>query len=337
MNAWITGVGDQVACRPVTPLLSHLARDFAAGIAAVWPAPHRPFIEASAERRHLACLALSGNGLVAHQALICLNAPFKRAVLALAPNASVGLAGALARLGEVAWSAGDYARLIRLLAEPKTSQVLRHRRKIDTGFLAALDRLTPALHAAGLGRFELTADQAGLLAELHRALASRDGGEIANAVARRWAAAQGVKDVIERAIASVRPPLSTPPFPPRGPLKPLLTLAELDEAGGRFHNCLGSLSYAGDADYAWCEWLGEPGAMIEIRNDRLYGWTLSQARFARNAPVSAAHREAISAALREAGVRVGYEARDLVRALREARDGTLETTEAAAIGWCYGD
>jgi hypothetical protein len=337
MFAWIARADDASACNLVTPLLSHLAPDFAPRLALLWPAPHRPFIEAPSERRHLACLALARRDLTAHEALVCLGAPFRRAVRELAPEAPAGLAAALARLGEVAWSADDYGRLTRLLAGPGTSQVLRHRREINPEYLAALDRLAPALHAAGLGRFELTADQAGLLTELYGALVKRDGQEGADAAARRWAAADGVKDVTKRAIASVRRPLSAPPFAARGHLKPIVTLAELDEAGGRFKNCLGSLSYAGDPDYAWCEWLGEPGAMIELRNDRLYGWTLIQARFERNATVAAAQRDSINSELRAAGVHVGYETRDLVNALSEAGSGRLETTEATAIGWCYGD
>ena len=85
-----------------TPLLQHLAGTFAPRIAGLWPDPHRPFVEAGAERRHLVCLALAHREgqLDPGRAEAARVWPLRRAVTALVPHAPEGLARALTRLGE---------------------------------------------------------------------------------------------------------------------------------------------------------------------------------------------------------------------------------------------
>jgi hypothetical protein len=322
-----------------TPLLTHLAGDFAPRVAGLWPQPHRAFVEAAAERRHLVCLALAGTSeqLSPTIASAAIAAPFRRAVRQVAPRAPEGLARALGRLGEVAWAAEDYRLLVDLLGRPGAGEVLRHRAELSRELLRRFGALTAPLHAAGLSQIELTGPQADLLSRLHAALARRDGDQGAMAAARRWGAGGSAADVFMRAIASVRRELPTPPFPDTDRLRAMRTLPQLDEAGGRYNNCLNGLSYAGDRDYAWYEWLGPPGVMIELINDGLYGWALRQARLTGNAPVPADRRTEITAALREMGVHVGMSSWDVVRALRAAREGEPQTSVEQAIGWCYGE
>src|SRR5581483_1741537 len=111
-----------------SPLLTHLTGDFARRIAGLWPEPHRPFVEAASERRHLVCIGLSRTDgqLDAELAAAAIGAPFRRALKKLVPDAPDGLARALQRLGEVAWPSEDYRHLLNLLAEAETSKVLRH-------------------------------------------------------------------------------------------------------------------------------------------------------------------------------------------------------------------
>ena len=322
-----------------SPLLTHLAADFAPRVAGLWPQPHRAFIEAAAERRHLVCLALTQTSgqLAPDLASAAIAAPFRRAVKQVAPNGPRGLARALGRLGEIAWPAGDYLALVEMLGHAGASGALRHRDKISPACLRSLAALSDPLLDAGLWRMGLSGPQAELLTQLQRALAARDGDEAAAAAAHRWAAAGSIPDVCMRAIAAVRRELPPPPFAGSERLRPIRTLAQLDEAGGRFHNCLGALGYAGDPDYAWYEWAGPPGVMIEIMDDRLWGWTLRQARLVRNAAVPSDTRVAITAELRAMGVHVGMASYDVVRALREARNGKPHTTVEQAVGECYGD
>jgi hypothetical protein len=322
-----------------SPLLTHLAGPFAPRIAGLWPEPHRAFVEAAAERRHLVCLALARTEgqLAPDLAGACIAAPFRRAVKLVAPHGPEGLARALGRLGEIAWPAEDYSALVDLLGRPGACTVLHHKSLISRPTIAHLAALSGPLRAAGLASAELSGPQAEILTELHAALAVRDGDVAASAAARRWSAGNGAADIFERAISSVRRGLSPPPFPDQGQLRAIRTLAQLDEAGGRFHNCLGSLNYAGDPDYAWYEWVGLPGAMIEITNDGLFGWSLRQARLNRNATVPPGSRSEITAALRHMGVHVGRSDWDVITALRAARNGKLQTSVEEAIGGCYGD
>jgi hypothetical protein len=322
-----------------TPLLTHLAGDFAPRVAGLWPPPHRAFVESAAERRHLVCLALSATSeqLTTGLASAVIGAPFRRALRLVAPDAPAGLARALGRLGEVAWTADDYRRLVELLGQPGASDVLHHKAELSRELLHRFCALAAPLHAAGLSHIELSGPQADLLTRLHAALARRDGDEAALAAARRWGAGGSAADVFMRAIASVRRELPPPPFSDTDRLRAMRTLPQLDEAGGRYSNCLNGLAYAGDPGYAWYEWLGEPGAMIELADDTLYGWALRQARLLGNAPVPAATRAEITAALRELGVHVGMSSWEVDQALRAARDGKAQTSVEQAIGWCYGD
>jgi hypothetical protein len=111
MYAWIKRSSDQPLCGEPTPLLTHLAGEFAPRIAALWPAPHAAFVTAAAERRHLVCLALVfcvDDALSSPDDL--LNKGLTEAIRLVAPHAPAGLRRALGRLGEVAWSADDYVR-----------------------------------------------------------------------------------------------------------------------------------------------------------------------------------------------------------------------------------
>ncbi|HEY9219089.1 MAG TPA: hypothetical protein VIO94_13645, partial [Phenylobacterium sp.] len=73
------------------------------------------------------------------------------------------------------------------------------------------------------------------------------------------------------------------PFSGTARLRPLGSLAEIRTAGQRYRNCLREdLSYLAEGDYAYFEWLGPPGAVVELVQDRVTGWRFEQARLARN-------------------------------------------------------
>ncbi|MGA0600347.1 hypothetical protein ACO2Q3_06535 [Caulobacter sp. KR2-114] len=310
-----------------TPLLTHLAGEHAARIAGLWSSPHTDFISAPADRRHLTCFVLSqpGERLDRTGARALLEEPMRILIRELGEAAPPGLARALARLGEVAWTAEDYRHLAVGLRTFGVSARLRHAEAITPASLATLRLLPAELRDAGLAGHTLTPAQAATLIEVHAALAARDGPEAALAQARLWSAASSVRDLLQRATSSLDPPTKAPPFPGSADLRPLASAAALVEAASRYNNCLASYLYqASTGDSAFYEWTAEPGAVVQIARDPLFGWRLEQARGPRNQAVPPADRDAIAAVLRGWGVHVGRSHWELRNALEEADNDRFE-------------
>jgi hypothetical protein len=324
-----------------SPLLRHLAGEHAPRVAGLWPAPHGPFIGASADRRHLVCLALShpDERIDREAADGFLRDALRRAVGMLGPDTPAGLARALAHMGEVAWTADDYRRLEAALRVDALAARLRHAKLITPDSLRVLDALPPALHGIGLGGESLSGAQAQVLAEAFEALRRRDGEAVALDQARAWAAGSSLKDVFTRAEASLEADPAAPPFPGTDALRGLSTRAALLDAAGRYRNCLAT--YQSSAALGTCalyEWTGEPGAVVQIIRDVLFGWRLQQARIANNQPVPLETRAAINAELESWGVHVGYGVWDLQNALSQAYLDTFERqTVEACVAEYYGD
>jgi hypothetical protein len=324
-----------------SPLLEFVAGDFAAPIAGVWPAPHGPFLAAPASRRHLVCLALTlaepGAGVDADAIL---DLPLKRAIRLSIPGAPDGLARALERMGERAWSAADYERLLRGLRNRHAAKILRHRNSIAPTDARALGLLPDALLERGLGQLLTGETAAGLVAEAFAAVARRDGESAARTLATRWGASETLKGLIDLVRDDLEPEVVAPPYPGTERLKPLATKAALRDAAARFKNCLRShLRYACSGQSAYYEWLPAPGAVLEITRDRLRGWTLEQARLTGNDAVPEPTRSEIVADLRAMGVHVGRCLWALDDALDDlARSPTaVVKTETEAIGEVFGD
>src|SRR5687767_14704938 len=93
-------------------LLTLIAGEFAPEIAKVWPEPHSGFLTAPAARRHLACITLVLGRDVARLANVLTDARTRDVIRVALGHKSTGLERALARLGETAWSAGAYRRLM---------------------------------------------------------------------------------------------------------------------------------------------------------------------------------------------------------------------------------
>ena len=340
MLIWTPPQVRSVAHGAPTPLLNHLAGEHAARIARLWPAPYLDFLAAPAERRHLLCLAVSLQAVMVTPELAdqLLAWPLRRAVKAAVPQAPAGLTRALTQLGEVAWPAEDYAGLLELLAEPKTARILQHASPIGLDRVRALAGLAAPLRRTGLGGADLGGAQAQLLNEIYAALAARDGEAAADAAAQRWAAANSPADVFARAKVSIRRAPGPDPLAPSPLLRHLGDLEAITEVGGRYANCLAWQEYVGDRDYAFYEWLGEPGAVIELFDDRLFGWRLNEVKLAKNEVVPPEQRAPIVEGLRQLGVHVGRTSRGVSSALNwaERSDFELDSLDQA-IGELFTD
>ncbi len=322
MYTWIKkAVAGQPVAEP-SPLLVHLAGEFAPRVAALWRAPHAAFLTTGADRRHLVCLALARGGdqtLSSSQANSLLELSLAKAIALLSLEAPVGLKRALAHMGECAWIAADYRLLWRMLGQETLAKPLRHAKLVTPDLVRALATVPESLAKAGVGDFGLTGPQAQLLAETYRIIQQRQGPDAAKAAGQRWSTAGSAKRLFEMVNEDVLPEPPAPPFPGTPRLKPLRTKAAIRDAANRYGNCLrGLVSRAVSGDTAFYEWTGVPGAVVEIWCDPLFGWRLSEAKLARNNAVPAATRDAIIAELKTMGVHVGQSSWQVQNALNAA-------------------
>jgi hypothetical protein len=339
--AWISRTTRPQVLGPPSPLLTFVAGDFAARIAGFWPEPHAAFLTAPAARRHLVCLALTlAEGDAAPPADDLLNRSFGRAIKLAAPDAPAGLARALERLGERAWVADDYRGLLRLLTEHRAAKLLRHADTISADEVQALCQLPQLLLEGGLGRLQLNAYAAGLVAEALEGIRRRDGEAAAQAVAARWAAADGVPSLARIVRDDLDPPMPPPPHPGTERLRPLVTKAALNDAAVRYQNCLRHhVRSAIGGHSAYYEWVEPPGAVVHIMRDRLHGWALCEARLSENMPIAEPMRAAIIADLRSMNVHVGrndWELEEAIDNLANNPSSRAPDAEAAAAQ-CFGD
>lgn len=330
------------ACRrPAEPssLLNMLAGEFAPRIAALWPAPHAEFLAAPADRRHLVFLGLAlGRNLAELKHAVLHELP-KRALRAVLPDGPAGLGRALGRLGEVAWPADDYRRLLALLGEPAPAKRLRHAEAISPNIVRRMAAMPPPMAGAFELAWELNDDAVALLREAHAAIRVREGRIQADAAAARWAQVRSAKALFEVVGDDLCAELPPPPFAGTERLRPLTSKAEIRAVAKRYGNCLADRIYlAATGQAAYFEWTGKPGAVVEVLRCHVFGWRLDEARGPRNAPVAPALRGEIAGELALMGVHVGRTGWSLERAAERATELDFELRPAEIeVGQMFGD
>jgi len=322
-----------------TSLLSLVAGEFAPRIGRVWPAPHTAFLTAPSARRHLVCLALAFGGDLAALGETLLKARMKRAIPAAAPSAPPGLERALTRMGDVAWTAEDYRKLLALLADPPAAKVLRHAELVDLALVRRMADLPAAMAPAALLAARLPGETVAALRETYAALRMRSGPAAADAAAARWARATSVRALVEAVRDDLYPEPAAPPHPGTARLRPLASKQAIRQAARRFRNCLAdTLPHAASGWSAYYEWTGPPDVVIEVTRDAIFGWRMEQARVADNAPVPEAVRSEIVSELALIGVHVGRSCWELDRALAVADQPPFPLRPAEAVAAeAFGD
>ncbi|HEY8574397.1 hypothetical protein [Phenylobacterium sp.] len=322
-----------------TSLLKLVAGEFAGRIAALWPAPHTAFVTAPAPRRHLLCMALAFGRDVAALADALLGVRLKHAIPAALGATPHGLPRALTRMGDVAWPADAYAKLLDLLAEPRAAKMLRHAEVIEAEAVRRMAELPAAMSQGVPLEIAVSSDAARVLRDAYEALRMRSGAAAADAAAQRWVRAGSAARLVEIVRDDLYPEPAAPPHSGTPRLAPLATKAAMRAAAQRYRNCLrDQIPHAASGWSAHYEWTEAPGAIVEVTRDAIFGWRLEQARMADNAPVPEPLREAIAAELALMGVHVGRSSWELDRAL-DALTGNayrLRTAEES-IGEAFGD
>jgi hypothetical protein len=324
-----------------SPLLIHIAGEFAPRIAGLWPAPHAVFLTAESARRHLLCLRLSHSGVgdVREIAETILHAPLKTAIARSVEAPPSGLKRALEHMGVPAWPSGGYLGLLALLRHKQAAKVLQHAPEVTFQTVHALIELPKPMLDAGGGRLKPDLAHAHLAQEIYAGLVLRDGEEAAAAAARRWGRAPTLKDALALMQEDLIPALPPAPFVGTARLRPLRTDVEMRDAALRYRNCLRDCVHsAATGESAFYEWMGEPKAVVEITRDALFGWRLCQVRLADNAAVPDAARQQISDELGAMGVHVGRSDWDLKQALaRAGRPGFRLQPLQQAIDYVFTD
>ena len=329
------------ATESASPLLRLIAPAYADVLAALWPAPHTPFVTAPTARRHLICLMLAteADGRASVDVDLLLEAPLRKAVRLVLDPAPEGLTRALERLGEIAWMPEDYRVLVALLGDPKPAKTLRHAAQIDPLQVRTLGALPRPLRDAGGVAVRVSAAQAKLLAEAHDLLSRRLPGPVLAERIAVWTRAPNARALFNLVADDFRRDLPKPPHPGTDRLKPLETVGAIRDAARRYRNCLaGYVDSAVDHRCAIYEWLPAPGAVIELTPDSYFGWRLDQARLESNKSVDEATRAAIVEELRGMDIHVGRSAWQIRHALERAGSPNFELeSEDAAIADYFTD
>ena len=322
MYTWIKKTVDRPPVADASSLLTYLAGEFAPRVAGLWVAPHTAFLAAPVERRHLICLAFAKGGAqpLPVTADLLLGASLKAAIRAAIPDAPEGLARALGRMGERAWTSADYLMLCDLLACDASAKSVRHAAALTPEQVRALGSLPEPLRKARVGAFGLSAAQTSLLAETYALIATHQGEAAAQQAALRWGSAGTAKRLFEMVQVDVLPELPPHPFDKGTPrLRPLRTKAAVIGAAERYRNCMrDQLGRAAAGENAYFEWIDQPGAIVQVWRDPIYDWSLCEAKLARNAAVPAPQRAAIIAELKALGVHLGRSHWNVHNALRGA-------------------
>ena len=297
-----------------TALLKLVAGEFAPDVAKLWPDPHTAFLTAPAARRHLVCLAFALDRDVTALRDRLLVGRLRQAIRLVA--SAPGLERALGRLGETAWTASGYRKLLDLLAEPKAAKLLRHAEAIDPDAVGRLLRLPAGMGVAWRLAIALTDDAAAAITECRGVIAVRFGEAVADAAATRWAEAESEAALFEAVREDLLPEPPAPPHPGTARLKALATKAALRDAARRYANCLATrVAHAVGGFSAYYEWTEAPGAIVEVGRDAIFGWRLQEAKGPGNAVLDKDVREALADELALMGVYVGRSGWQLERAL----------------------
>jgi hypothetical protein len=307
---------------PVMPLMAFLAGGHAEAIARLWPAPHAEFFALPAARRHSAAI-LAGRAAMPDARIQWLAARAKDGELAaelFGPGPPGGLMKALGRMGEVLWTAEQYARFLDLFGEEAACGLIRHMKVLRPESLSVMARLPPLLRRASIVAHLGTDDAA--TDDLAGAwdMALRVHGAAAGAgIAQRLSRANSPATLFQMARAVIQPVAFGPAAPPPELPPPFVAVRCFEVLSGtalEFRNCLrdfvAELAAGRMAVYVWRSPGGQ--AAVALRSDPA-GWRLAEARGRDNADLPAETLMAIVAGVTAAGVRTGESWASLQRRL----------------------
>jgi len=306
-----------------TPLLTYLAGGFASDVATIWPAPHDGFFALPAERRHAAALLLRAHVPVRakdKQDLIDRVTYWRGRDLAqlIAGQAKGNFMHLLGKLGEVLWTAEDYAGLLNMQARYEIAYKLRHAAYVTplTMRVAALlpdvfvrPKILGAVTSEGCAEDVLEAVEVA-----QRGSSEAEVKQLAGRMAKAQTASK-VLDILGAALMpeTFQPLIAVPKLGDR--FAPVTTRKQLKAVALAFKNCLrdyeGELASGENAVFVWT---GEHKAVLAITREPM-GWALEEAKLVGNKPLPPAVLLSLVAELMASGVWVGTTRVELKRRL----------------------
>lgn len=301
------------------------APGFAPAIAALWPRPHTPYVEADRPRRLLVCWLVRNCVLTNADAEACATWSLRRLVTTYLPDAPEGLVEALRRAEDGPWPVDPLAQLVALLQEggdgPKT---LRHAPVITKDLVQVLSGLPQALRRPRIAAL----------------LTPRDARLVGRAVRHCWGRSpdeRGLRRLADRLERAPRAQtlfgwlveelglsrLAPPPIPATDWLQPILDIRGIERTALRFQNCLrGRIPLMLRGQAAYFEVLGPEPAVVELLVGRGV-WLVGEIRGHANVDVSAGLLQQIHGHLHKCGALLD----------RSKAPSTLALELAHAAGW----
>jgi hypothetical protein len=216
-----------------------------------------------------------------------------------------GLVGCLKKLPRRIMSGSAYLRLIVLLEEPRAAKVLWHADRLTPNMITLLQRVDPALRRSkfvgwlAVPRAVEVVDY--LIAAILRARPDVERQQLLSSLAR-VGSASSLETWCVRWLSKAA--LPDPPWPGIELLRPLRTVGELKATGRRFQNCLAAKigSVLARRRYYYV-WIGPPGAVCELVNDPLIGWSVGEINGCQNTQLASRLVKKVEATFASHGIR----------------------------------
>ncbi len=299
-----------------TPLLQHLAGDYAPLIATVWPAPHAEFLVMPAARRHAAAYLLTLAEDAKRYPLDYLRIVLetwndKQLVELFDVEAADGnIMRVLSKCGEMLWAMDDYVCLFSLMVEEGTAKAIRHMSNISASNVSYLDLLPAELRHAkivsALPRNKAAVED--LVTAFDLAIRV-NGQDAAGDIITRWNRAGSSKALFDMVAKTLKPKAFDGFLPPLLLPKAYSQIKRLDELEAvalEFRNCLRDFTQdlsLGRMMIFVHHGTDKPVA-IALRQDPA-GWRLAEAKLADNQAVPDKLLRTIVADIESAGGRTG--------------------------------
>ena len=260
-------------------------------------------IEQTTDYPHFMCLARlawleQGDDDIANQALFIRTNNKKKIVKLLYPNHADGLPGILLKLTGNPMTKLNYRRMLHLWKDENSRKFMcniKNIRACDFYLLKLFKFFPKPFQSIGVIRCVKNEEDMRILlaviAILRRANIEVTQKEIDSATKGMT----NIKQLAKWLVGKIKKrPFPAPPWEGNENIKPIRSAEELTEAASKFRNC--AKSYRADivVGLSYFYVCTQPLALIEIKNDILYGWVIREIQGVKNEEISTTEQHKIA-------------------------------------------